>query len=200
MYGNFCARNNLFFFVVLLSKSDFLKLRPPSLHYINRVKLTATSHSTLGRTLQSFATWEGFKEEVNGAIWDHTPQYDHPIFPRYGIMRNEEDIRDAINHNVLLPLDVLLKSDGAGEEFVRSLYLGETIGEPDFLQHSKEKLRLVIEVKSKWALTASDLVNTYTQNVIDLHKKKEEKKEEKTGGKKKKRKKKTTPNHPFPVK
>ena len=90
-------------------------------------------------------------------------------------MANAEDIRDAINNNVLLPLNVLLESDGAGEEFARSIYLGETLGEPDFIQHSNEKLRLVIEVKSKWALSASNLVKTYTQNVNDLHKKKRKK-------------------------
>ena len=168
------------FVEALLSQSDLLKLRPPSLHYINRVKLTGTTKPSLfytkptfGRTLQSFATWEGFKDDVNGAIWDHTPKYAHPIFPKYGKMANEEDIRDAINHNVLLPLNVLLESDGAGEEFARSIYLGETLGEPDFIQHSNEKLRLVIEVKSKWALSTSDLVETYTQNLINHHKKKQ---------------------------
>ena len=140
---------------------------------MNRVKNTRATrlHVDYARLPESITTWEGFKDEVNGAIWDDTPKYVHPIFPKHGTMACEEDVRDALNHNVLLPLNILLESDEADEKFARCFYLGNILGEPDFIQCSNQELRLAIEVKTKWALSASDLVETYIKNLIDLGKK-----------------------------
>ena len=65
---------------------------------------------------------------------------------------------------MLRPLDILLELD---ETFDR--YSEGVVGEPDFIQSLNQGLRLVIEVKSKGALSASDLVATYTRNLIELH-------------------------------
>ena len=154
--------------MVDLSKSDFLKLRPPSLRYHNyRLKSAGTTKPRYASPPQSIAPWEGFKAGVNGTIWDGTPKYSQPMFQDRGLCFKEESIRHKLYGNVLLPFNNLLASDEAGEVFD---YPTEgTFGEPDFIQHLNGELRLAIEVKTKWALAASDLVKAYTQNLIDIH-------------------------------
>ncbi|CAG8659745.1 17352_t:CDS:2, partial [Funneliformis caledonium] len=54
------------------------------------------------------------------------------------------------------------------ESFGRHSLLERVIGEPDFIQKdSNAVLRLVIEVKTKWALSANNLVTTYAQNLTE---------------------------------
>ncbi|CAG8494647.1 784_t:CDS:2 [Paraglomus brasilianum] len=57
----------------LLSESDFLKLCPPSLGYINRAKSTGTTNSTYACMPESVVTWDDFEDDVNNTIWDDTP-------------------------------------------------------------------------------------------------------------------------------
>lgn len=64
---------------------------------------------------------------------------------------------------MLRSLNILLGQD---EVFDRHASLEDVIGEPDFiLRDSNKVLRLAIEVKTKWALSADDLVMTYAQNL-----------------------------------
>ena len=58
-------------------------------------------------TPQSVVTWEGFKDDVTGAIWDDTPKYFRLVFQ---------------------------ESDEAGEAFDRSIHSWDIVPEPDFTQ------------------------------------------------------------------
>ena len=163
-----------FFFAAHLNKSDVLKLCPPPLGYINKwvdqlIKSTGSTNP-YARTPQSVVTWEGFKDDVNGAIWDDTPKYVRPVFDEFQDIGHERDVQLAFNMNVLHPLNILLESDEAVEAFAHSNDLDMTVGEPDFIQFWNQELRLAIEVKPKWALSESDLVAaTYAQNHTERH-------------------------------
>ena len=124
------------------------------------------STGTYARTPQSVVAWDDFEDNVNNAIWDDTPKYSHPAFHQYPEICNEETVRQALNENVFRVLNILLGQD---EKFDRHASLNGVIGEPDFIQRDlTNDLRLVIEVKTKWALSADDLVTTYAQNLIEL--------------------------------
>ena len=172
---NSCTKINSFFFflfVALLSKSDFLKLRPPSLNYIYRSSKVATTIPRYVCAPQSVVAWHGFKNDVNRLIWDDTPKYAHPTYAEIDKIGKETDVQDAFYYNVLFPLNILLKLDQRDEVFARSMYTGKKIiGEPDFILRSNRELRLAIEVKTKWALPASNLVKTYTRNLVECRSK-----------------------------
>ena len=165
--------NNILLFLEpeLFSESDFLKLCPPPVDYIDRLESTGTTNCSRGRTPRTVVvTWDAFKQNVNRTTWDDIPKYSPPAFQEFEEIHNEMGVQSALERNVLFPLNILLKSRGAGEAFARSIYLGKIVGEPDFIQHSnKEELRLAIEVKTKWALTTSDLVATYARNHTEHH-------------------------------
>jgi hypothetical protein len=92
-------------------------------------------------------------------IWNETtPQYDVPAFTLYKASE-EEDVRGAILANVLL---ILTSTEGSnqmwGVFFSRSSFLDKVEGKPDFILTDGNHLFLAVEVKTKWALSADDIV------------------------------------------
>ncbi|CAG8647187.1 11077_t:CDS:2, partial [Paraglomus occultum] len=148
-----------------LSESDLLELCPPCLGYINRHGSTGSTRFQYARTPGSVVTWHNFENDVKNATWDDTRKYpSHPAFQQYLTISDEETIRQALDENVFRFLNNLLSH----EVFGRFTLLKSVIGEPDFIQKdSNEVLRLVIEVKTKWALSADNLVTTYAQNLTE---------------------------------
>ena len=157
----------LFLFVDILSETNSLGLLPPIVQYLKAKGSTKATISQYACTPQSVVAWEGFKDDVNGVTWDNTQKYVKPGFWENKGIYGEEDVREALNFNVLKPLNAWLASKGAGEEFSRGIASGQkVIGEPDFILSCNRKLRLAIEVKTKWSLSASDLVEAYAKNLV----------------------------------
>ncbi|CAG8557553.1 4427_t:CDS:2 [Paraglomus brasilianum] len=148
----------------LLSESDFLKLCPPPLSYINRARSTGTTNSMYACMPKSVITWDDFEDNVNNTTWDGTPKYSCLEFQQYLRICNEESVREALNQNVFRFLNILLEQH---EVFDRHASLENVIGEPDFIQKDLNVLHLIIEVKTKWALSTDDLVTMYAQNLVE---------------------------------
>ncbi|RUS30414.1 hypothetical protein BC938DRAFT_479415 [Jimgerdemannia flammicorona] len=124
----------------LLTVSDYLQLRPPTLTYnLSITKSSATTKSPYARTPASVVTWMDFTNSVRGMTCDNTNrEFPRRIFISQRPVFNEDGVRGALMDN------------------------------PDFNQSDRNRnLRLVIEVKPGWVLNVDDLVATYTTNLTD---------------------------------
>ncbi|RUO95299.1 hypothetical protein BC936DRAFT_144598, partial [Jimgerdemannia flammicorona] len=100
---------------------------------------------------------------------DTTPQYDEPTFTQYEGVSGEEDVREALNGNVLRPLSITIGSKQMPkEEFCRHTALEKIQGMPDFIMKALDRLMLAIEVKTKWVLSVDDIVAMYQDNLTTL--------------------------------
>ena len=100
---------------------------------------------------------------------DATPQCDEPRFTAYKVS-GEEGVQAALEANVLIPLSTTIGSNQMPmEEFRRSSVFEKVSGKPDFiLVDDNIRLILVLEVKTKWALSVGDIVGMYRENLKDL--------------------------------
>ena len=99
---------------------------------------------------------------------DATPQYDMPRFAAFKVS-GEEGVQEALNLNVLMPLSTTIGSNQKPmEEFCRPSVLEEVKGKPDFILIKDDRLILVVEIKTKWALPVRDIVRMYQENLKDL--------------------------------
>lgn len=102
------------------------------------------------------------------ALNDTTPQYDKSIFTSYDVSE-EEEVREALNVNVLRVLSTTIGSNQMPKEMFRRCSAFERVqGKPDFILIDNTRLILAIEVKTKWALPVDDIVEMYQDNLEDL--------------------------------
>lgn len=149
-------------------------LCPPSLTYTpdsHRKKSKATTKSNWARTPASVVSWRGFVQQARIiALNSTTPQYNEPTFTRYEVSE-EEEVREALNVNVLRVLSETIGSNQTPKEvFRRSSAFEKIQGKPDFILMDGDRLILVVEVKTKWALSVDNIVEMYQDNLKDLAK------------------------------
>lgn len=150
-------------------------LCPPSLTYTpdsqRKKKSKVTTKSNWARTPASVVSWRGFVQQARIiALNNTTPQYNEPTFTRYEVSE-EEEVREALNVNVLRVLSETIGSNQTPKEvFRRSSAFEKIQGKPDFILIDGDRLILVVEVKTKWALSVDDIVEMYQDNLKDLAK------------------------------
>jgi hypothetical protein len=114
----------------------------------------------------SVVTWDNFKNDASHVSWSSTPKYPRLVFKQYTVITNEEEIREALNINVFDPLNMMLEPS---ERFHRHSIADIIMGQPDFILIAGQELRLVIEVKTRWTLSADDLVAAWNQNPPSMY-------------------------------
>lgn len=149
-------------------------LRPYSLTYTpgsqrKKKSKTTTTKSNWARTPASVVGWQDFIHQASiMALNDTTPQYDKPIFMPYDVSE-EEEVREALNVNVLRVLSTTIGSNQMPKEMFRRCSAFERVqGKPDFILIDNNRLIPAIEAKTKRVLSVDDIVETYQENLKDL--------------------------------
>lgn len=128
-----------------------------------------TTKSNWARAPAAVVGWQDFIHQASiMALNDTTPRYDKPTFMPYEVSE-EEEVREALNVNVLRVLSATIGSNQTPKEvFRRCPAFKKVQGKPDFILIDDNRLILAIEVKTKWALSVDDIVETYQDNLKDL--------------------------------
>src|SRR5205085_995884 len=130
------------------------------------------------RTPSPVKGWTSFFEEVQSYKFDDSiKRYPQLYFKNYDKnydISNEEDVRDALKHNIFDNLHFITMSQQPTEVFKRISKEDNVDGSPDFIYKQFGKLLLMIEVKTLWVLYLEDNESLHKKYEKDLKRKESE--------------------------
>ncbi|CAG8512100.1 3927_t:CDS:2, partial [Acaulospora colombiana] len=125
---------------------EALSCIPPLVVYSLRGTSSTSSTNAVGDPPIRVVLWEEFFNEVNEYRFDQQPRFEKPQFVMGFKVVNEEVIRNAVNVNICMVLNLL-----TGPDYDFSMLPADGNGDPDFTcyydQNNKHELILAIEIK-----------------------------------------------------
>jgi len=150
-------------FFTVLSISDVLNRPLPRLRYTSHAPSASTTISPFSRVPTQVLSWDGFVAQAASRQYptNQTLSPDQFRFSDDLTISDEESTGIALTFNVYALLNRLRPTDQIGMQSEATV-----IGKPDRVCYrSPNDVRMLIEIKVKWALFSNDLVTKYNEDM-----------------------------------